>query len=70
MRLDDYLQVKEAALFLGVAPNTLRNWERQGKIAVYRHPMNGYRLFKRGDLEAVLAGVVARDAGRSVVKRK
>ena len=50
----DYLTVKDAAAFLGVAPNTLRNWERNAKIPVYRHPMSGYRLFRRDDLEEVL----------------
>ena len=53
-KLTDYLQVKEAAEFLGVSPNTLRNWSRDGKIAVHRNPINGYRLFKRSDLEKLL----------------
>ena len=57
MKLQDYLQIKAAAAFLGVSANTLRNWERQGKLATYRHPVNGYRLYKRTDLEALLAAV-------------
>ena len=52
--LEEFLTVKEAAAFLGVAPNTIRNWDRDGKIPVYRHPLNQYRLFKRQDLEALL----------------
>ena len=27
------------------------NWDREGKIAAPRNPINGYRLFKRADLE-------------------
>lgn len=27
-----YLTVKKAANYLGVAPNTIRNWDRDGKI--------------------------------------
>jgi len=57
VKLQDYLQIKAAAAFLGVSANTLRNWERQGKLATYRHPVNGYRLYKRTDLEALLAAV-------------
>ena len=53
-KLKDFLRVKEAAEFLGVSPNTLRNWSRDGKIAVHRNPINGYRLFRRHDLEALL----------------
>ena len=37
-RLTDYLRVREAAAFLGVSPNTLRNWGRDGKITEFRHP--------------------------------
>ncbi len=54
VNIRDYLTIKEAAAFLGVSPNTLRNWERAGKIATHRHPLNGYRLYKQADLEALL----------------
>lgn len=53
-KLSDYLQISEAAEYLGVSPNTLRNWERLGKIVAHRHPMNDYRLFKREELDALL----------------
>ena len=52
--LRDYLLIREAASFLGVSEATLRNWDRAGKIAARRNPINGYRLFKRADLEAFL----------------
>jgi MerR family copper efflux transcriptional regulator len=57
VKLQDYLQIKAAAAFLGVSANTLRNWERQGKLATYRHPVNGYRLYKKTDLVSLLAAV-------------
>ncbi len=57
MRLSDYLQIKAAAALLGVAPNTLRNWDRTGKIQVYRHPVNNYRLYKKADLQRLLASI-------------
>ena len=53
-KLSDYLRVSEAAEYLGISPNTLRNWERAGKIVAHRHPMNHYRLFKREELDALL----------------
>ena len=52
--MQTYLTVKAAARYLGVSPNTLRNWDRDGKIAVYRHPLSKYRLFKEADLDEVL----------------
>jgi DNA (cytosine-5)-methyltransferase 1 len=53
-RLDGYLRIREAAEFLGVSPNTLRNWGREDKIPEFRHPVNNYRLYRRADLEEVL----------------
>lgn len=53
-KLDGYLRIKEAAEYLGVSPNTLRNWGRGGKIAEHRHPVNNYRLFKKTDLDRLL----------------
>jgi MerR family copper efflux transcriptional regulator len=56
-KLRDYLRISEAAEYLGVSPNTLRNWENAGKVVAVRHPVNGYRLFKRRDLDALLQQV-------------
>ncbi len=51
---ETYVKVHEAAEILGVAPNTVRKWGADGKIPEHRHPINGYRLYKREDLEQVL----------------
>ena len=56
-KLRDYLRISEAAEYLGVSPNTLRNWERAGKIPAHRHPVNQYRLFRQQDLDALLGRV-------------
>ena len=58
-KLSDYMRVAEAAEYLGVSPNTLRNWVNAGKIAAIRHPLNDYRLFKKEDLDSMLKKVAA-----------
>ena len=58
-KLSDYLRISEAATYLGVSPNTLRNWVNAGKVAAIRHPVNSYRLFHPRDLDALLERVVA-----------
>jgi hypothetical protein len=58
--LADYLTIGAAAEVLGISPSTLRNWDRQRKLATLRHPKNGYRVYRREDLEALL-----RDEGLS-----
>ena len=56
-KLDSFLTVAEAAEYLGVSSNTIRNWGRDGKIKEHRHPINNYRLFKAVDLERILKNV-------------
>jgi DNA (cytosine-5)-methyltransferase 1 len=56
-KLHDYLRIQEAAAFLGVSPNTLRNWGREEKVPEFRHPVNNYRLYRRSDLEELLRQV-------------
>jgi MerR family transcriptional regulator, copper efflux regulator len=53
-RIDEYMSIKQAAEFLGVTANTLRNWERASKVKVCRNPLNHYRLYDREDLEQLL----------------
>lgn len=56
-KFSEYVKTTEAAEILGVSPNTLRTWAEEGKIQMHRNPANGYRLFRRSDLEAYLREV-------------
>lgn len=53
-KLGDYLTVAQAAEYLGVSASTLRNWDRTGKLKARRHPLNGYRLYRREDMDQIL----------------
>lgn len=64
-KLSDYLRISEAAEYLGVSPNTLRNWVNAGKVAAIRHPVNDYRLFKREDLDGLLQQVAEASSNAS-----
>ncbi len=53
-KLSEYVTTAFAADILGVSQNTLRSWAAAGKIPMHRNPANGYRLFRRGDLDRFL----------------
>lgn len=55
-KINAYINIKEAADFLGVSQNTLRNWEKSksNKLKVCRHPVNKYRLYEKESLEQLL----------------
>ncbi len=63
------VQTAEGAKILGVAQNTLRKWARWGEIPIHRNPANGYRLFRRTDLEKSLHGI-ERPVNTTMKKRK
>jgi excisionase family DNA binding protein len=57
VNLAGYLRVGDAARLVGVSRATLRNWDKTGKLRAVRHPMNGYRLYRRKDLESIPKGL-------------
>lgn len=60
---DHYLDVGEAAQYLGIKPFTLRVWSRQGKINHYR--AGRLLRFKKADLDSFMKKefVPSREAG-------
>jgi DNA-binding transcriptional MerR regulator len=43
----DVLTIKATAKILGVSEVTLRRWDKSGKFSPHRHPLNGYRCYRR-----------------------
>jgi excisionase family DNA binding protein len=56
-KVSEYVKVAEAARILGVSQGTVRIWAETGKIPMHKNPANGYRLFKRQELEDFLAAI-------------
>lgn len=52
-----FLTVNEVARILGVTPLTVRNWDKRGKLAAYRNPLNNYRIYKVEDIELILKNI-------------
>jgi DNA-binding transcriptional MerR regulator len=58
----DVLTIKQTAALLGVSEVTLRRWDKSGKFSPHRHPLNGYRCYRR---EEVLRLRRAIESGRA-----
>lgn len=46
-----FLTISQAARRLGVSQVTLRRWDAAGKFKARRHPINDYRMYRKGDVE-------------------
>lgn len=58
------ITISEAAALLGVTTATLRNWDRSDKLKAIRHPVNGYRLYPREEIETLLRTAYRSRRGR------
>lgn len=45
--MNEYLTLSEAADLLGKSKETLRRWDREGKLLATREPMSNYRVYKK-----------------------
>jgi len=48
-----FVNLSEAATYLGISKETLRNWDKSGKLKAVRHPVNNYRVYRMSDLEEI-----------------
>jgi DNA (cytosine-5)-methyltransferase 1 len=49
--MKDFYSLSEVADMLGITKETLRRWDKSGKLNPVRHPINNYRVYKSIDLE-------------------
>ncbi|MBW3612707.1 MAG: GAF domain-containing protein [Chloroflexi bacterium] len=60
---DALLSVAQAALLLGVHPNTIRTWTDAGRLTAYRINARGDRRYRRGEVAQLLVQDGAADHG-------
>ncbi len=53
--MNEYLTLSEAAELIGKSKETLRRWDREGKLTAVREPMSNYRVYKRQQVETLFA---------------
>ncbi|MCX6712129.1 MAG: MerR family DNA-binding transcriptional regulator [Candidatus Vogelbacteria bacterium] len=49
-----FVTIKSASEIAGVSIETLRNWDKQGKLQSKRDPKNGYRLYSISHIQDFL----------------
>ncbi|MBU8816391.1 MerR family transcriptional regulator [Mycolicibacterium goodii] len=49
----EFLAPSEAAALIGISRDTIKRWEKSGRITAMRTPL-GHRRYRRSDVEALL----------------
>src|SRR5690554_2300380 len=55
MVMKKYLSLSETAELLGKSKETLRRWDREGKLPAAREPMSNYRVYPKSQIEDIFA---------------
>jgi len=64
--MNEYLTLSEASELIGKSKETLRRWDREGKLSAVREPISNYRVYKREQVESLFANFVNHDAEDAV----
>jgi len=59
--MNEYLTLSETAKLLGKSKETLRRWDREGKLSACREPLSNYRVYRKADVLALFSGFIASD---------
>ena len=51
--MKEYLTLAEASEMIGKSKETLRRWDREGKLTAVREPMSNYRLYRREEVQTL-----------------
>lgn len=54
------ITIGQAARLFNVSIQTIRRWDKSGKLKAVRHPMNNYRLYKLTDLKKIVEEIGAK----------
>lgn len=58
MVIKGYYSISEAADVLGKSKETLRRWDREGKLNAVREPMSNYRVYKKEEINALIEPLI------------
>jgi DNA (cytosine-5)-methyltransferase 1 len=50
IKMKDFFAISEVADMLSISKETLRRWDKSGKLSPVRHPINNYRVYHARDL--------------------
>lgn len=56
--MSEYLTLTEAANLIGKTKETLRRWDREGKLLAVREPVSNYRVYRKADLASLFGDFV------------
>ncbi len=54
--MNDYLSLSEVSELIGKSKETLRRWDREGKLVAVREPISNYRVYRKTEIQQLFGG--------------
>lgn len=54
--MNEYMTLSETSEYIGKSKETLRRWDKEGKLIAVREPMSNYRVYRKSDVETLFSG--------------
>lgn len=64
--MDKYLTLSEASELIGKSKETLRRWDREGKLSAVREPISNYRVYRKMDVENLFADFFSKEINETI----
>ncbi len=66
MVMSEYMTLSETADYIGKSKETLRRWDKEGKLLAVREPMSNYRVYRKSDVETLFGNFIDDDFQETV----
>jgi DNA (cytosine-5)-methyltransferase 1 len=64
--MNDFLSLSEAADLIGKSKETLRRWDRDGKLSAIREPISNYRVYRKAEVQTLFNDFLNQDIEETV----
>jgi DNA (cytosine-5)-methyltransferase 1 len=64
--MNDYLTLSETSEYIGKSKETLRRWDKEGKLSAVREPMSNYRVYRKTDVDTLFGDFLDVDIQETV----
>ncbi len=64
--MSDYISLSEASDLIGKSKETLRRWDREGKLMAAREPISNYRVYRKDAVQDLFLGFIKNEDAETI----
>lgn len=68
--MKEYLSLAETSKLVGKSKETLRRWDKEGKLSAIREPISNYRVYKKSDVQKLFVDYINQDEKSEIINNQ